>query len=234
MMETDFLTLSDSLHRMSTSRVALRSVALSDAFPLFGATRNPLFNQHLLWAQPRSIEEVHARVEAIVDAHLKGRMSAVSAVIRDTGEWVALFRILPHVSDSEALEMGIWTHPKYWQGRISLEIGRLMMDATFLYSNTNRLIGAAAEQNRSSCALMQINGAVAERAVKRRTEDGVEIDLVEFVLTRERWNELRSMASIRRARSLSVFGVSAPEVVNEATSASAALVSLTNTARETD
>ena len=189
-MNFDFLTLTERLERVHSQRLALRQVSLSDGWPLFRATRNPQFNKHLLWQQPASESEVFQRVDAIIQASLRGRMSALSAVAKDSGEWVALFRFQPDQSDAtatRALEMGVWVHDRFWHGRYSLEIGRLCVDACFDLSPADRLVGAAAPANRSSCHLMMHVGMSPTRLVTRATESGASVELQEYELTRPDW-----------------------------------------------
>src|SRR5207237_5531935 len=65
-MVHDFQELTDRLERVYSRRLALRPVSLADAWPLFQATRNPLFNKHLLWDQPEDEHAVLQRIDAIV------------------------------------------------------------------------------------------------------------------------------------------------------------------------
>jgi len=141
----------------------------------------------LLWEQPASEAAVFQRVDAIIQASLRGRMSAISAVVKDSGEWVALFRFQPYQSDARALEMGVWVHDRFWHGRYSLELGRLCVDACFDVSSAERLVGAAALANRSSCQLMMHVGMSPARLVKRPTESGASVELQEYELMRADW-----------------------------------------------
>jgi RimJ/RimL family protein N-acetyltransferase len=189
-MAFDYASLTDRLERVYSRRLALRPLALSDAWPLYTATRNPLFNRHLLWKAPDSERELLQRVQAIIDAMRRGRLSALSAVVRETGEWVSLFRFLPHQLDRGAVEMGIWTHDRFWHGSYSLELGRMCVDAAFEVSDADTLIGAAAPDNRASCRLIRTVGLREYRLVERPTEIGPPVALQEFRLTREEWEAL--------------------------------------------
>jgi len=187
-MEFDFLELTQALECSFSERVALRPVALCDAWPLFEATRNPMFNQHLLWARPDNEELVLKRVRMIMEASRRGRLTALSAVQRRTGEFIALFRFQPHATLAGTIEMGIWVHDKYWHGRYSLELGRLCVSAAFALSDqVQLLLGASALQNRGSCRLMDAVGMTPGRTVQRDTEMGHQAELVEYTITRADW-----------------------------------------------
>ena len=186
-MAHDYLELTDRLERAYSRRLALRRVALSDAWPLFEATRNPLFNKHLLWDQPEREHDAIARMDAIVEAARRGRLAALSGVLRATGEWASLFRFQPYAADPETMEMGIWTHDRFWAGRFSLELGLLCVDAVFDSCDVDRLIGAAAPENRGSCFLMRSVGMSEADLVRRPTESGRSVALQEFELLRSDW-----------------------------------------------
>jgi RimJ/RimL family protein N-acetyltransferase len=199
-MQFDFLELTHALECSFSERVALRPVALCDAWPLFVATRNPMFNQHLLWAQPENEELVLKRVRLIMEASRRGRLTALSAVARRTGEFVALFRFQPHASLPGTIEMGIWLHDKYWHGRYSLELGRLCVSAAFALSEqVQLLLGASAPGNRGSCRLMEAVGMTPGRTVQRDTEMGYQAELIEYTITRADW-------AARHATGFSVYG----------------------------
>ena len=190
-MKLDFLNLTEELERIYSRRLALRPVALSDAWPLFLATRNPMFNRHLMWPQPECEQQVLERLDGLVDAVRRGALSAVSAVVKPTGEWASLFRFQPYRDEARTMEMGVWTHDRFWHGRYSLELGRLCVDAAFQVSGVERLVGAAAPENRGSNHLMEAVGMLPSDLIVRQTEDGRQLPLREFEITRERWMSRR-------------------------------------------
>jgi RimJ/RimL family protein N-acetyltransferase len=182
-----FNELNDRLERLSTPRLALRPVALADAWPLYQATRNPQFNRHLMWDRPDDEAQVLRRVDAIVEASRRGEMAAVSAVVRETGEWVSLYRFQPYGDDRQALEMGLWTHDRFWRGGYSLELTRACVDAAFEISDAERLIAAAAPENEGSCRVLDSGGLQPAELVLRSTESGRRVPLREYALARSTW-----------------------------------------------
>jgi len=196
-MAFDFSELSLNLQRAHGRRIALRPAALCDAWPLFHATRNPLFNKHLLWPQPEEESAVLERMDLIVNAASRGRLSALSAVVKATGEWIGLFRFQPYgrdPGDPGTLEMGVWLHDKFWHGRYSLEIGKLCVDAAFALSEVERLVGASAPDNRGSCSLMMAVGMSPTDLVMRDAETGIPVLLQEYSITREQWRGRQTAA----------------------------------------
>ncbi len=189
-MQIDFESLAQELQFVHTNRLALRPVSMADAWPLWDATRNPAFNAGLLWAQPDHESQVFERVDSIMRAAQRGRLAAVSAVCRQTGQWVGMFRFLPHASNSSAVELGIWIHPSHWHGRLALELAQACGNAVFtFFPDLQMLIGAAAPTNRGSCTLIRMCGLIPARTVWRKHESHPDVELIEHELTRERWLE---------------------------------------------
>ena len=222
-MQIDFEDLATELQLVHTGRLALRPLAMADAWPLWAATRNPAFNAGLLWEQPDADVQVFERVQAIVQAAQRGRLAAMSAVCKDTGEWVGLFRFLPHSQISGAVEMGLWMHPTFWHGRVSLELGKACVSAAFSLSPVQALIGAAAPSNRGACQLNQLCGMVPTRTVWRKHETLPDVELIEHEITREQWlaQQAEQGAGKRKAFEQVVLpsrsGAAAPAVVQRQT-----------------
>lgn len=190
MSRIDYFELSEALFRVRSKRVALRPVGIADAYPLYLATRNPKFNKHLLWDQPACQDQVLERVDAIVQAAAAGRLSSFSAVVLETGEWIALYRFQPHPLWQDAAEVGIWTHDRFWHGRYSLEIMRLCFSAAFSLTALRAIVASADADNRASCRLMADAGMRRTRELTSRDESGRQRDSVEYRITAQEWASL--------------------------------------------
>ena len=186
--DVDFIDLGSRLEQVYSRRIALRASSLSDAWPLFVATRNPGFNRYLLWPQPDTEDEVLQRLHMIVDRSRTGRHCAVTASVRASGEFIGVFRFLPSSLGRDCVEMGIWMHDKFWHGRYGLELGRLCVSAAFsLAPRLAVLVGASFLENRGSKALMSAVGMSPGRLVMRDTEKGPPVALQEYTITRGEW-----------------------------------------------
>ena len=193
---TDFGTLTENLERVFTPRLVLRPLSLADAWPLFAATRNPKFNRELLWAQPANVQAVLERIEVIMESAARGRLAALCAVVKDTGEWVSLFRFQPQFADASLVEMGIWTHDKFWGDHYSFELTSSCIDAAFTFSDAASLCAATSALNRGALGVLAQCGLVPTHLALRCTEQGLENEYQEFMISREQW--------MRKSR-LSVF-----------------------------
>jgi len=186
-MVHDYSELADRLERAWSRRIALRRVSLADGWPLFEATRNPLFNKFLMWDAPQNEQEVLARIDAIVEAQRRGRLAALSGVVRTTGAWASLYRFQPYAADPDVMEMGVWTHHDYWHGRFTLELAKMCVDVCFAHTEVERLVGAAAPENGGSCQLMRLLGMTDTELVVRKSESGRPLELQEFEILRTDW-----------------------------------------------
>lgn len=191
---TDFRELSEQLERVYSSRLALRPLALCDAWPLFEATRNPDFNKNLLWPQPETPFQVLGRIQTIMDAASRGGLTALSAVLKKTGEWVSLYRFQPYEADKSIVEMGLWTHDEFWGDRYSLELTQTCLDSAFSLSEISTLIGCTSVQNPAACRILEHAGMHASKIVFRQSEMKTERLSQEFRITREQWTSQRGQA----------------------------------------
>lgn len=196
-MSFDFHDLTSQLETRCSRRLALRQVSFCDAWPLFQATRVPRFNEFLTWKTPEAERDAEARVQAILAASRRGQMTALSAVVRNTGEWVSLFRFQPSGRDPLSLEIGVWTHPNFWHGRYSPELMNLCIDSAFECSDATEIVGAGAVENRGSLGLMRVAGMKPARAFSKETEYGVMLPAIEYELGRAEWEEMKERKAAR-------------------------------------
>lgn len=204
----DYHALTERLERLYTPRLALRQVSLADGWPLFAASRNPQFNQYLLWDQPADQWPALDRVDAISQAARQGKLTAVSAVERETGAWVSLFRFQPFGNVARCVEMGVWTHHAYWHGTYTFELVSACIDAVFSFTEVDQLIAAASPPHERSIRLLNRLGLTRRGPIVRRLSDGGQMtDFYEHWMTRDEW---QSGVDRRRFSVVEPHGLRAP------------------------
>ena len=186
-MSFDFLALTETLEQIESEALVFRPVNVADAWPLYLSTRNPQFNATLSWAQPADHAEVVARIAAVMRATRRGQMSAVSAVTRETGALVSIYRFQGYKPDPTFLEMGIWTMCSWWAGGMSTEVTRACVDATFSMSEATVLLAATEHHNRAARKVLGNAGLTPQLDVVRKAECGRIAYLTEYMMTREQW-----------------------------------------------
>lgn len=177
------------LERHYSVGVCLRPLAPADAWPLWDASRNDRFNRHLMWDKPAAPLDVLRRVEGLV-----GRMSAepvsyLTVASRTNGEWLGMIRIeYVHERGVEnALELGLWMHPRTWGTGIAVQVGRLATDAVFLESEVSSVLAATVEENVAATKVLYAMGFSERSKVTLPKEDGTKVPGVVLVRTREDW-----------------------------------------------
>lgn len=177
-----FTQLMETAPATTTDRLALRPLAQADSYPLFSASLNPRFNEHLMWSQPDDHDAVAARVQTIMMRSRAHELAALSAVIKETGQWVSLYRLI-QTGATEA-EMGLWTHPDYWSGGYGTELTRAVIDLAFKTTTFNTLMAAASPNNPGACAVLRKCGLTPDVIEHRPAEDGQIVPLIQFRINR--------------------------------------------------
>lgn len=130
-------------------------------------------------------------MEATLAEVRRNRMAVASMVMRDTGEWVGLVRYFPSLiadAPADAIEGGVWLHPKFWHAKLGLEISSIMTSAVFLGEPRLQCIVA-----RTSKANRAVNVMVAQLGFRvfgegeATREGGASMATLHHVITRSEW-----------------------------------------------
>lgn len=159
-----------------SERLVLRPLLECDVYPLFMAASDPAFNRYLLWDSPSNVSQLSDRIEGILDERRKGRMGVWVAAEITTGAFVALFRAYaidsPPDVDELHTETGIWLHPHYWMGGLSVEVSSICLDLIFSETPTEVLIAQTHVDNKPSQGLFRVMGLERVRHVDVFHENG--------------------------------------------------------------
>lgn len=183
----DFQQLSRATAQTETARLSFRAVQPADGWHLFAATRIESFNRYLMWSRPADAYQSVARMEAIADAHHQGQMSALSVMERDTGKWVGLFRFLRYRHDPAVVEISLWTHSDFYHASYGFEIVCAAIDCAFRATSVDLVSASAYQRNRAAQLILERCGFTPFGIVPRPHEDGYDVDLLEFRLSRTQW-----------------------------------------------
>lgn len=184
---TDFTQLTRELESVNTPRLTFRSVRPVDGWDLFDATKSDSFNRFLSWTKPTDPYQTVARMEAISEAHLRGDLCALSAIHRESGRWVALFRFLRYRPDPSIVEISLWIHSDFHHDSLGWEITRSLVDRAFAVTTMPLMLAASCQENRPAQRLLQSCGFSYHSIVPRPHEDGYPLHLFEYRQTRQEW-----------------------------------------------
>lgn len=197
---TDFAKLSRSLESVETPRLTFRPALAVDGWGLYDATRHDSFNRFLSWSRPSDPYQTVARMEAIAEAHQRGDICAMSAIHRENGRWVALFRFLRYRLDPSIVEISLWIHSDFHHDSMGWEITRTLVDRAFQASEMPLMLAASCQENRPAQRLLLSCGFTYHSIVPRPHEEGFPLELFEYRQTREEWE--RSLEDRRQVRPL--------------------------------
>jgi RimJ/RimL family protein N-acetyltransferase len=183
--------LSARLVGARSERLMLREPRLGDAIDLFEASRNPRFNEHLMWDAPPDLNAVRQRLERVMDRAASGVCAAFAAIDRASGRWVALFRFEPRPETSWA-ELGLWSHPDFWGVGHGEEVTRLAIEQAFTKTELEGVVACAKTAHRASMKLLERCGLEPIGVEPRAHESGHSVPLMRMLMTRTRWSWLRT------------------------------------------
>lgn len=209
----EFNQFAQRINHHYSERLALRQIALSDAWPLFEATQADGFNEHLLWQRPEHHLPVFERIESIIDQAQSGKIAAIAAVARKTGQFAALYRFAPF---ADGVEMSLWTHPEFWGGGFGTETTRLAVQAAMAESDANRLYARSMNDNKPAHRVLEKVGLKPTDLGSIRDESGYERHYLTYKIERSDWTtqeeqidlcKLETPGSLRDAQDASNIGV---------------------------
>lgn len=108
------------IERHTSKQVAFRPFTRSDIFPLFVATRNPRFNEYLLWPAPDTMQSLVPWLEKLLGAALANEMAVCSACEKDSGRWLGMLLVKRY---RDGAEIGLALHPDVWSRRVVFALG---------------------------------------------------------------------------------------------------------------
>jgi len=191
MKKFDWREVADLEKSYYSERIVLRPLMECDVYPLFIATTDPAFNRYLLWDAPSSLAQVSERIKTILDERRKGQMGAWVAADITTGAFVALFRAfaVEPATDVAGLhfETGIWLHPSFWLGGLSVEVTAMSYDFLFDETPVEVLYAATHRENKAGLGLFRglklefVGNSIADH------ENGTQVPAYLYQARRKLW-----------------------------------------------
>ena len=184
----DWNEINGSEKHYYSERLVLRPMLECDVYPMFMATTDPAFNHYLLWDAPSTVTQLSDRIEKILDERRKGQMGVWVAAEITTGAFVAIFRAYvidsPFAVDELHIETGIWLHPNYWKGGLSVEVCSICADLIFSETPADVLVAQTHVDNKPSQGLFRAMGLERVRRVDVVHENGATVPAYYFQLRR--------------------------------------------------
>lgn len=135
--------------------IAFRRATKSDLFPLYIANLNPDFNKYLAWNQEQNIESLNRVYQEFLVNLDKKTQITVSAVDKDTGEWMGFIRCYKY---NDKIAGSIWLAPKFW-GIKSKTIVKMAMQIYLENTYLDELVDRVFKDNIASIKIHEAIGA---------------------------------------------------------------------------
>jgi RimJ/RimL family protein N-acetyltransferase len=182
-MET-IKALKDTFDNYRVGHLVFRPLFKGDAFPLFDATRNPDFNQHLLWSAPETAEELITQVNLLRREHKLNRAAVYSMCDRLTGRWVGFIKFAPYL---DAFSIAIWIHPNSWKSTVGFTASRFALEAAMDLAKVPKLYAYIKAENTPMQDMSEKCGYVYLKNIEIEHADGYMVDAKLYELTQENW-----------------------------------------------
>jgi len=154
--------------------VTFRLLTKSDVFPLFNATKNPEFNQHLLWNAPKNVSDLVPEIEKLIRQSERGEMLVLSMCLQETGTWFGFLKFAPF---RDTFEITYWVHPNFWSKKITVEACLAAISTYFENSNLDILYCRAKKDNNKMIKMLVFFGFEKIDDMYATHENGHQLDL---------------------------------------------------------
>ena len=139
---------------LTTDRLMLRSVDLSDVDLVWEATRFEGFNDGMTWEPPGSREEIIEVTRRNLSRWKQGVEYVFTVELQDLA--CAVGRVGLHKEEQpDTWNIGFWIHPDHWGNGYAPEAARAVLDFGFGTLRARRIVTAHATWNRQSQSVIE-------------------------------------------------------------------------------
>ena len=176
-------------YRLETARLTLRSPREEDMAFVFDASRNPGFNDGMLWDAPVSLEACRELYEDAVRCWESGECYVFTLVRRDSGEAVGRLG----VRDGCSLSVGFWTHPTHQNNGYMTEALQAALRLAFETLEAPSVEACHADWNLASRRVLENCGFRFKRHVEQGfLKNGEWFAEDVLAISRQQWETARS------------------------------------------
>ena len=142
---------------ITTRRCRLRRPGLADIPHVFSATREPGFNDGMLWDPPKGMDELREPFNASLRAWDSGQAFSFTIEGIASGDFIGRISIRKQQEDG-VWNLGFWTHPKHQGCGFMTEVIGVILAFAFNRLNAIRIEACHAIWNKPSQRVLEKNG----------------------------------------------------------------------------
>jgi len=157
-----------SLPALTTKRLVLRPVRMSDAQDLYEFSRDPEVARHVLWEAHRSIHQTRSYIRFLLKQYRNGQPSSFVIELIPERKVVGTIGFMWIQRENRSAEVGYSLSRQYWNQGIMTEALGLVLAFGFERLNLNRIEAQHESDNPASGRVMQHVGMQFEGRLRQR------------------------------------------------------------------
>ncbi len=180
------------MERLTTERLVLRRMDMSDAQDIFDYGRDREVARHVLWDAYRSVSEARAYVRSMQRKYRLGEAASWCIELKGTGRVVGTIGYMWYQQDHAAAEVGYSLARDQWNKGIMTEALERVLQYSFEDMQMHRVEAQHETDNPASGAVMKKCGMQHEGTLRGRLfNKGRYVDVDLYAILREDYRRLR-------------------------------------------
>ena len=159
------------LPTLTTARLVLRPLRLSDARDMFEYAKDPQVSRYVLWDAHRSIRESRAYLFGALRQYRKGQPGSFAITLRDSGRMIGTVGFMWVNVDHHSAEVGYSLSREYWNQGLMTEALRAVVSFGFETLRLNRIEAQHDVANPASGRVMAHVGMKYEGILRQRMKN---------------------------------------------------------------
>ncbi|MEG2718495.1 MAG: GNAT family protein [Clostridia bacterium] len=163
-----YLDIFGHLPTLTTERLTLRSVRMTDAQDLFEYSRDPEVARHVLWDEHRSIHQTRAYIRYLMRQYRNASPGTFVIALKATGKVIGTIGFMWLQQDNRSAEVGYSLSRAYWNQGIMSEALTSVLQFGFSRLHLNRIEAQHETDNPASGRVMIKAGMQREGTLRQR------------------------------------------------------------------
>ena len=179
------------LPELTTNRLILRNMRMSDARDIYEYSCDPQVARHVLWEAHQSIHQTKAYIRYVLRQYRMGSPSSFCIALKETGKVIGTIGFMWVSNENRSAEVGYSLSRAYWNRGYMTEALAAVLRFGFEELNLNRIEAQFECDNPASGRVMEHVGMRREGTLKERLYNKSRfVDVELYAILREEWRKL--------------------------------------------
>ncbi len=177
-----------SLPTLTTERLTLRKLRLSDARDLFSYASDPEVARHVLWETHKNLSQSRRFLWGAIRQYHKGLPASYGIVLNKDGKMIGTIGFMWVNTDHKSAEIGYSLSREYWNQGIMTEALKELIRFGFEDLLLNRIEAQHELDNPASGRVMIKSGMTKEGVMRQRLiNKGKKVDVAVYAILQSEW-----------------------------------------------